>query len=265
MKWIWTLLLAVFVSLGALAAATAYLAPLDAADEVLLGATLAAPVGEVEAPEEAAEEGDEAPPAQPQVEPVVPAGTEITPEVLDVLRQVRGDDGEPLRYVSVREFSFARWPWKWWFLLALAGLAVTGFMLRRLAKQSAMAPAERETAAPEDSLAEIRRIVESLRQDLPQMSDDSARLRAIVDRLGEVQKHHAVAFVDARNELRARLGVAGFAQLMDRFAGAERLINRAWSAAADGVLEEAVASLDIAAARLADTEQFHNQPEEKPA
>ena len=32
--------------------------------------------------------------------------------------------------------------------------------------------------------------------------------------------------------------MGGYAELMDRFAGAERQINRAWSAAADGVLPE---------------------------
>ncbi|MEX2401503.1 MAG: hypothetical protein WD423_12090 [Rhodothermales bacterium] len=57
-----------------------------------------------------------------------------------------------------------------------------------------------------------------------------------------------------RSRLIARLAVARYARLMDRFAACERQIKRAWSAAADDNLEEARTSLKraqppVAAAR----------------
>jgi hypothetical protein len=91
---------------------------------------------------------------------------------------------------------------------------------------------------------------------LPREVQDRAHL--ILARVGELQKTHMTAFVEARPLLIVRLGLGGYAELMDRYAAAERQINRAWSAAADGVLAEAVSCLerasellDEAAARLA--------------
>lgn len=241
MRHLGTLLLAISLSLGALSAATAYLARLDSRDERLIGVKLAAPVMKV------TEEGERI--------TIAEAEEEVTADLLKDLRAVRIDD-KPLRYIQVREFSFARWPGRWLFLLALVGLTGTGLWIKSMVRKSAVAPVKREEGSPNVAFAQIRRIVDSLRNDLPGMADDRARLREIVHRLDEVQKHHAVTFVDARAELRARLGVTGYALLMDRFAGAERLINRAWSAAADGVLEEALDSLEIAAERLVEAQEY---------
>ena len=57
-------------------------------------------------------------------------------------------------------------------------------------------------------------------------------------------------FVEARSPLIAQLGLAGFAEVMDRWAAAERQINRAWSAAADGVYEEVVDCLTLSQTHL---------------
>jgi hypothetical protein len=76
------------------------------------------------------------------------------------------------------------------------------------------------------------------------------RLRLILTRLTEAQRTHMPAFVEARPVLIARLGLAGFAELMSTYAAAERQINRAWSAAADGVYEEALRCLELASQLL---------------
>jgi hypothetical protein len=49
--------------------------------------------------------------------------------------------------------------------------------------------------------------------------------------------------------------MGGYAELMDRFAAGERQINRAWSAAADGYLDEATRCLSNVPAMLAEAEQ----------
>ena len=77
----------------------------------------------------------------------------------------------------------------------------------------------------------------------------------ITDRLDGVQQTHLAAFVDARPELIGRYGIAGFARIMDAFAAAERTLNRAWSAAADGVLPAAVEALEIGMAHLEETQR----------
>jgi hypothetical protein len=59
----------------------------------------------------------------------------------------------------------------------------------------------------------------------------------------------------ARAELTSRLGLGGYARLMDAFAAAERAINRAWSAAADEVEAEAITSLDLASELLAEARE----------
>lgn len=57
-------------------------------------------------------------------------------------------------------------------------------------------------------------------------------------------------FADARNALVQRFGLQGFAEVMTDFASSERFVNRAWSASADGYMEEAANSLERAAVHL---------------
>ena len=57
-------------------------------------------------------------------------------------------------------------------------------------------------------------------------------------------------FADARNALVQRFGLQGFADVMTQFASGERFVNRAWSAAADGYMEEVAASLERAQGHL---------------
>ena len=86
---------------------------------------------------------------------------------------------------------------------------------------------------------------------------------AVTETLGEVQQNELLTFADAREGLIAKLGLGPFASMMDRFAEAERSINRAWSAASDGrvgpashapdLLAEAHASLQNAEAAIKET------------
>lgn len=54
------------------------------------------------------------------------------------------------------------------------------------------------------------------------------------------------AFVEARESIIHRHGLDRYAQVMDAFAAGERALNRAWSASADGYIDEVWASLDRA-------------------
>lgn len=57
--------------------------------------------------------------------------------------------------------------------------------------------------------------------------------------------------IEQRERLVGRMGLGAYAALMDVFAGAERSLNRSWSAAADFALDESVEALERAGERLA--------------
>ena len=253
MKLLANLILTASVIFGALAATTAYLAPLSLPDEDLIGLTLNADAGLLPATPTAPNAKSK---SKPKRKPVAKKNTVLTGPILADLRaNTFTAQGAPrtVKYVTVKEFSLGRWVGKWVFLASLGGLLLGAFMIRSATKR-AIGSASEDTAgmaeSPEATLREIIEVVASLRRDLPAMADDQARLHAILDRVGAAQRDPIAAFIDARATLVNRLGLGGYAELMDRFAAAERQINRAWSAAADRALAESTAALDAAADML---------------
>jgi hypothetical protein len=188
-------------------------------------------------------------------QPIAEAGEKLTPELLARLR------ASEQRRVRVSEFSFARWGEWWLFALGCAGMLGGAMLIRRAdARELAAVGATRpETGGggggADASLHLLRTEVEQLRRDVSAADDPTRRNDLIVERAERIISEHVPPFLDARPQLVARLGLAGYAQLMDRFAAGERQLNRAWSAAADGYEEEAVACLNNASALLEEAEQ----------
>ena len=231
--------------MAALAAATGYLASLEADDKVLIDLTLAAPAGMVDRSEEDAK-------------PIANKDQKITPQLLAELRRAG------VRNVRVKEFSVRRWRGKWYFLVSVAGLLLGAFVTRAGQRPtSASRTDEGRTDSPHYSLNAMRTAIDGLKTELAGMPDRSRRLDAIVRQVGEVQKTHVAAFVEARAELISMLGLSGFATLMDSFAAAERQLNRAWSAAVDKAEEETLACLDEAASLLDATREKLGSAEKK--
>lgn len=183
----------------------------------------------------------------------------LTAENLAVLRanadRLRGNNDNA--HVRVKEFSLARWPHWWWFALASVGLLIGAFLVRMQTKQAIAAAAKRAASAdvisPADALRKAHDEVQQLHRDLPSIEGEKAKIDAIVHRLDAIHRDDLEPFLDGRAQLIASLGMTGFAQLMDRFAAAERQLNRAWSAAADHVLPEAEECLDAAVELLEET------------
>ena len=231
------LLIVVSLIAGSLAATTAYaprLAEVAAAGEPL---TLAAPAGRD--------------PAQPD-RPAVAPGDASQPQRLtaDVVERLAGLN---VQRVRVKEFSLARWDEAWVFALALAGLVAGGLMVRRESRLRLIGPDATGTAgaaAPAAALEDAARDLEALRQSVA-ATPAEGQAAEILRGVEAIQAAHLAPFIAARPALMARLGVAGYARLMDPLAVGERHLNRAWSAAADHVLPEARASLDQAHAALA--------------
>lgn len=236
MRLLANLLLMASLVAGIFGALTTYLPPLSLPDDQLVGLTLNAPAGLRAGPA-----------GQPQ--PVARKDARVTPELLGTLRAAG------VRRVRVKEFALARWSGAWLFLAGCAGLGAGAALLRgSTKKRSAASPAGagRPGDTPESILAAIRQAVDGLREEWPRLADRPARLRRTLEVLTKVQERLVPDFVALRPELTSRLRQAGYARLMDGFAAGERQINRAWSAAADGIEEEVVDCLEHAALLLAE-------------
>ena len=218
----WILVVASLVA-AIVAAVTAYSPKLAAADDRLVGLTLNAPAGEIGASDQ----------------PIADKDATLTPELIQRLRAAE----EPR--VRIKEFKPALWSEWWIFALGCAGMLVGALFIRREnARQLASVHADAGTGAgPDAVLAQIRSQVSELRARVAQTKPVEQREELILSILGRIIAEDTPAFIAARPGLVSRLGLAGYAQLMDRFAAAERQINRSWSAAADGYEEESLACL----------------------
>jgi hypothetical protein len=251
------------LTVGALAAATGYIASLEAEDEILIGLTMAAPAGKIDRVDDeilidltlAASAGRTVQ-SEDDAKPMAKKDQKITAGLLAELRRAG------VRNIRVKEFNVRRWRGKWFFLVSLAGLLLGAFVTRTGERpKSVSRTAESRADSPQHTLTSMRIAIDELKTELAGMPDRSRQLDAIVRRVGEVQKTHVPAFVEARAELISTLGLASFAALMDSFAAAERKLNRAWSAAVDKADEEAFACLDQAASLLEAAEEKLGAPD----
>lgn len=236
MRLLANLLLMASLVAGLFGALTAYLPPLTLPDDQLTGLTLNAPAGLRSDPA-----------GQPQ--PVAPKNARVTPELLCALRAAG------VRRVQVKEFALARWSGAWLFLAGCAGLGAGAALLRAGSRRefaASPAGAGRPGDSPESILAAMRSAVDGLRGEWTRLADRPARLRRTLDVLTGVQERLVPDFAALRPVLTSRLRQAGYARLMDCFAAAERQMNRAWSAAADGIEDEVAACLEQAAMLLAE-------------
>ncbi|MXY16361.1 MAG: hypothetical protein F4Y57_05015 [Acidobacteria bacterium] len=252
MRAIGYLIIGVSLVLGAIAATTAYVPPLTADDSALAaGGGFAHLTARAGVQRDAA--GELVLSAAGARIPLVPAGTELTPDVQARLRAAG------VRRVRVREFAFGRWQHAWLFVLAVAGLVAGSALVRRdtaRAQRSQRIDEERKPrGTPQAALAETIAVARGLQADLPALAADADRTRAIIERVGHVQGVLALRVVEGRDALVGALGMAGYAELMDAFSRLERALNRAWSAAADGVLDEALRCVDEAVALAPEVER----------
>ncbi len=180
-------------------------------------------------------------------------GDRLTPELVALLNQAG------VTYVKVTEFSMARWSYAWLFGVSCVGLLGGAWLVRRtrrLALEAAEAAGpvagDNATDAP-TVFARLSGRLHTLAEELAVTTDRNARLEAIVRHIGRIQRDDVPAFVADRPALVNRLSLAGYAELMDSFAGMERLLNRAWSAAADTHLQESEECLRAAQPLVVET------------
>lgn len=243
MKLLAFLLIWISLGVGAVAATTAYSWKIpEAGDEAFqigtdeaggkVYAVLAAPAGGT------ADDG-----------PLVEANTAMTPEVVVQLREAG------VERVRVKSFKPGRWTHLPYFGIACIGL-LAGAVLTRLSASRAAKLADQQadagdTMSADRAIAELRAVTAALLADIPGMGGDHEACHEITHRLGEAIQDLVPAITEQRERMVGRMGLGAYAGFMDIFSGAERSLNRAWSAAADAALDESIEALERAGERLA--------------
>ncbi|HUG13206.1 MAG TPA: hypothetical protein VMM36_19470 [Opitutaceae bacterium] len=225
MKWFTPLLLALSLAAGTIACMTAYsprLAAVESAvaagEEIELGAPSGKSVN-----------------AAGETMPIATAGARLTPEIVATLRAAG------VERVRVQQFSFARWSHAWMFAAAAAGLAIGAVLVRREIRASREASLNESgsSQSPVAALTGMRDTLRKLDSEMPALREASRGMKRVTDELGELQATHVDTILQSRDRIIAAGGLAGFATFMSAFSVMERQINRAWSAAADDVPDEA--------------------------
>jgi hypothetical protein len=124
-------------------------------------------------------------------------------------------------------------------LVGVIGIVSVRLSARRRAREEG-----RLTSNIQNSEASLERIVENMKQlNSVKGSLDPYAVRHQVDQLFP---DFIDTFVQARESLAHVYGLQAYADVMSYFAAGERYLNRAWSASADGYVDEVHAYLDKA-------------------
>ncbi|MDV6031941.1 MAG: hypothetical protein F9B45_17995 [Phycisphaera sp. RhM] len=151
--------------------------------------------------------------------------------------------------VSQLELQDDKWatvPWLWYAVAMAVGIAGIGLLRRAKGEEHRDDDkTDAEYSVITSSLAGLSTAVETLCQNSPCPPADA--LKFIDDRCAEPLSD----FADSRQALVKRFGMSVYADVMTEFASAERYINRSWSAAADGYVDEVDTSIRRASQHLA--------------
>ena len=140
---------------------------------------------------------------------------------------------------------------KWlWYVPALA-IGVAGVVMIRI-DEARHSKTEHHVAANietiEASLGRISANIDKLNAD--KHSIDTYDMRHKIDALF---MDDLEMFVDARESIAHRYGLAAYGEIMGSFAAGERYLNRVWSASADGYIDEVNEYLQKAKDQFADS------------
>jgi hypothetical protein len=166
-------------------------------------------------------------------------------------------------FVSVRhaDTEFLAWEtidWMWYapgFLVGVAGVVI----LRVTAQQTATHAHKLDA-----DLQQLRAALDTLVEKLAGMNAGREQIDVydVHRRIDAELTADLAAFVEAREALIPTYGLQEYANLMNEFALGERNINRAWSASADGYIDEVWKSLQIGEQRMRAAQQLLNEYEE---
>ena len=141
---------------------------------------------------------------------------------------------------AVVDESVVRWLWYIPALgLGVVGVAAIKIDVVRHSKTEHHVASRIETV--ESSLEKIATNINKLNTDKHSIHTYDMR-----HRIDELFVEDLAMFVDARESIAHRYGLAAYADVMSCFAAGERYLNRVWSASADGYIDEVNTYLDKA-------------------
>ena len=162
-------------------------------------------------------------------------GVEYVKALTPDSKAVEGFELPDLSAVEVPEDGWHLIPWMWYSIAA--GVCFTGVVMLHMSRKTSTQKCDKSAA----SLNEITKALERAIQNTQQLAGEASNIAPskIVDRIDNVLADDLRIFADGRESLVTEHGLAVFADVMSPFAAGERAINRAWSAAADGYIDEA--------------------------
>lgn len=154
-------------------------------------------------------------------------------------------------WVAVQRTEVAGQPWatvEWLPYICALVIGVVGAVAIRVSQKQAAS----ETTRLGDDLQVLNRSIQSLCTKMTDLIKQRSTLhvyavRHVIDR---TLRDDIADFVDARETLIHTFSMQDYADAMTDFAIAERYVNRAWSASADGYIDEVWTCLPLAAERF---------------
>lgn len=142
-------------------------------------------------------------------------------------------------------------PWMWYALSMIVGVVGIGLL------RSSNRHADADDIRTEAEYSVIRKSLETVTAITDRLCAQTSHIPTEVLRCIDDECAEPFAdFADARQALVKRFGLKVYADVMTEFASAERYVNRSWSAAADGYIDEVAASLKRANAHLHKAKQL---------
>lgn len=172
----------------------------------------------------------------------------LTPES----KEVAGFDLPDLSAIDVPEDGWSLIPWLWYGISAVACLAGAVILL-----SGKLAKGEKNQASAA-SLTEITKCLNRLIANVGHLAKEIDDLppSKIVHRVDHVLADDLRDFAEGRESITVEYGLNVFADVMSQFAAGERAVNRAWSASADGYVDEAATCIRRAEAMFEGAKQL---------
>lgn len=153
-------------------------------------------------------------------------------------------------FVTTREAGAIAW--KWYGVTAAVG--VLGVVFLRHTYRAGAADAETVRAHIGVLEASARKLVDGIAA----MNRDRETI-FVYDVHGRIDadlKEEFAAFAESRESMIPAIGLQQYAEVMDNFARAERFVNRAWSASADGYVDEVWTCLEAGEAAMREADRL---------
>lgn len=147
-----------------------------------------------------------------------------------------------------------KWPDTWPAFLIGALLSVAGIVLWRLSEAKRDAAASQGEDGKSDPLELLQAAVPAVKTIESELG--GLTTETLCERIDAVLQDYIVPAAEARQDLVKKLGMERGAEILVTAAYAERMLNRVWSASADGHLPEASASLSEAVGAIQETAEL---------